>query len=63
MTPSLSRRGQFDLICANPPYLSEAEWREVDPVVRDHDPVEALVAGAVGTEQIELILAGAGEST
>jgi len=49
----------FDLICANPPYLSEAEWREVDPVVRDYDPVEALVAGAVGTEQIELILAGA----
>jgi release factor glutamine methyltransferase len=49
----------FDLICANPPYLSEAEWRDVDPLVRDYDPVEALVAGAVGTEQIELILAGA----
>jgi release factor glutamine methyltransferase len=50
----------FDLICANPPYLSEAEWCEVDPVVRDYDPVEALVAGPVGIEQIELILAGAG---
>jgi len=49
----------FDLICANPPYLSEAEWREVDPIVRDHDPVSALVGGAIGTEQIELILAGA----
>jgi release factor glutamine methyltransferase len=49
----------FDLICANPPYLSEAEWRDVDPLVRDYDPAEALVAGAVGTEQIELILAGA----
>jgi release factor glutamine methyltransferase len=49
----------FDLICANPPYLSEAEWSEVDPVVRDYDPAEALVAGASGTEQIELILAGA----
>jgi release factor glutamine methyltransferase len=49
----------FDLICANPPYLSEAEWREVDPTVRDYDPAEALVAGAVGTEQIELILDGA----
>jgi release factor glutamine methyltransferase len=51
----------FDLICANPPYLSDAEWREVDPVVRDYDPVAALVAGPVGTEQIEQILAGAGK--
>jgi release factor glutamine methyltransferase len=50
---------EFDLICANPPYLSDREWLEVDPVVRDHDPVGALVAGAVGTEQIELILGGA----
>jgi release factor glutamine methyltransferase len=51
----------FDLICANPPYLSEAEWRDVDPIVRDYDPAQALVAGVVGTEQIELILAGAGK--
>jgi len=49
----------FDLICANPPYLSELEWRDVDPVVRDYDPVQALVAGAIGTEAIELILADA----
>jgi release factor glutamine methyltransferase len=51
----------FDLICANPPYLSEAEWAEVDPIVRDYDPVQALVAGAFGTEQIERILDGAGK--
>jgi release factor glutamine methyltransferase len=49
----------FDLICANPPYLSELEWRDVDPIVRDYDPVQALVAGEVGTEAIELILAAA----
>ena len=52
---------EFDLICANPPYLSEREWLEVDAIVRDHDPVGALVAGAAGTEQIELILEGAAE--
>jgi len=51
----------FDLICANPPYLSEAEWRQVEPVVRDYDPVQALVAGPNGAEQIAIVVAGARE--
>lgn len=50
---------RFDVICSNPPYLSVLEWSVLDPIVRDHDPFEALVGGATGTEQIERVVAGA----
>jgi release factor glutamine methyltransferase len=50
---------RFDVICSNPPYLSVLEWSELDPLVRDHDPFEALVGGAAGTEQIERVVGGA----
>lgn len=33
-----------DVIVANPPYLTEGEWREAQREVRDHEPREALVA-------------------
>ena len=49
----------FDVICSNPPYLSEKEWSEVDAIVRDNDPRLALVGGERGTEQIERILRNA----
>jgi release factor glutamine methyltransferase len=49
----------FDLICSNPPYLSVLEWTDADSIVRDHDPFEALVGGAIGTEQIERIVTAA----
>jgi release factor glutamine methyltransferase len=39
------RRGRVDLVVANPPYVSEEEWPELDPVVRA-EPRSALVAGA-----------------
>ena len=51
--------GKVDLIVANPPYVSAAEWHDLDPVVRDFDPREALVAGESGCESIEAILRGA----
>ncbi|MGH9295307.1 MAG: N5-glutamine methyltransferase family protein, partial [Acidimicrobiales bacterium] len=38
-------RGAVDLVVANPPYVAEREWAGLEPVVRDHDPYEALVAG------------------
>lgn len=56
-----SYRGRFDLIVANPPYLAEHEWALLDPVVRDFDPIGALVAGPSGLEQISAIVAGAPE--
>ncbi len=56
-----SYAGRFDLIVANPPYLAEHEWALLDPVVRDFDPVAALVAGPSGLEHISTIVAGAPE--
>ncbi len=46
----------FDIVCSNPPYVSEPEFAELSPTVRDHEPREALVAGPQGTEVINRIL-------
>jgi release factor glutamine methyltransferase len=51
--------GTVDLVVANPPYVAASEWCRLDPVVRDFDPREALVAGETGREAIEEILRGA----
>lgn len=48
---------QFDIICTNPPYVSESEYDQLSPTVRNFEPREALVAGATGTEVIERIIA------
>jgi release factor glutamine methyltransferase len=48
--------GTFDLIVANPPYLTNAEVREAAPEVRDHEPHAALVAPQEGRADLELIL-------
>jgi release factor glutamine methyltransferase len=47
---------QFDIICSNPPYVSESEFTELSATVRDYEPRQALVAGPEGTEVIERIL-------
>jgi release factor glutamine methyltransferase len=52
-------RGRIHLIVANPPYLAEHELSGLAPVVRDYDPVGALVAGPNGLEAIEEIVVGA----
>lgn len=39
---------QFDLIAANPPYVTTAEWEALSPEVRDHEPRLALDGGADG---------------
>ena len=49
----------FDLIAANPPYVSEAEQPALMPEVRDHEPRAALVAGPTGFECIDRIVAEA----
>ncbi len=38
--------GQFDLVVANPPYVAEEEFPELEPVVREWEPRSALVAGS-----------------
>ncbi len=43
-------RELLDILCANPPYISDAEWADVAPNVRDHEPERALRAGADGLD-------------
>ena len=40
----------FDLVVSNPPYIRADEIPELDPEVRDHDPMLALVGGADGLD-------------
>lgn len=42
----------FDIICSNPPYVSQSEYDELPAEVRDHEPRGALLAGEKGTEII-----------
>ena len=48
--------GAVQVIVSNPPYVSAAEWEQLDPVVRDHEPYDALVPGQRGLEAIERIV-------
>ena len=47
---------QFDIICSNPPYVSESEYSELAETVRNFEPREALVSGPKGNEVIERII-------
>lgn len=48
--------GVFDLVVSNPPYLSDNDWTEVDPGIRDFEPKAALVSGPSGLEIISKII-------
>lgn len=52
----LASEERFDLIVANPPYLTDVEVREATPEVRDHEPQSALVAAEEGRADLEHIL-------
>ncbi len=52
----LEGTGVFDVIVANLPYVSAADWQTLQPEIRDHEPREALVGGVEGTEVIEQLL-------
>jgi release factor glutamine methyltransferase len=59
----LARR--VDLVVSNPPYVSEAEFDDLDPTVREWEPRSALVAprgpgGVAGMADVETVVAGAG---
>lgn len=57
LQPLAGRR--WRLIVANPPYLSDAEFAALDPLVRDYEPAEALVSGPDGLAATAELLAGA----
>jgi len=48
-----------DFVLSNPPYVSEAEYANLDKTVREHEPRMALVGGSTGTEIIEQLSAQA----
>ena len=55
---------RIDLVVANPPYVAEDEYADLDPGVRDWEPRSALVAargqgGVAGMADIETVVAGA----
>src|SRR5262244_1237400 len=41
-------RGPFDILISNPPYIPTSEIAQVEPEVREHDPLVALDGGADG---------------
>jgi release factor glutamine methyltransferase len=45
-----------DVLVANPPYIAEADWSDLQPEIRDFEPRRALVAGPRGTECHERLL-------
>ncbi len=51
------RGERFDLIVANPPYVSEKAYLQLDPQIRDFEPQCAFVAGPTGMEALVLIAA------
>lgn len=53
---SVQQPAAFDLICSNPPYVTDDEFRQLAATVRDYEPTTALVAGPKGTEVIERII-------
>ncbi len=54
---SLDSAGPCDLLIANLPYVSEAEWEGLAPEIREYEPREAVVAGPTGLEAIDGLLA------
>lgn len=53
---SLPDSGSFDLLLSNLPYVSEREWRELEPELREFEPYEALVSGPTGLEVIDAVV-------
>lgn len=48
--------GHYDLIVANPPYLTLSEWESAEPEVKQWEPRTALVAEDEGLADLERIL-------
>ena len=49
-------KARFDLLVANLPYVSEAEWGALEPEITEFEPRGALVGGPTGLEAIERLL-------
>jgi release factor glutamine methyltransferase len=47
--------GRFDVILANPPYLTDMEFECSPPEIRDYEPRQALAAGVDGLDAIRVL--------
>ena len=56
---ALGPETRFDLVIANPPYLTESEFAETAPEVRDHEPKTALTPDGDGLGALRAIIDGA----
>ncbi|TWT83151.1 Release factor glutamine methyltransferase [Planctomycetes bacterium CA13] len=56
---SVTKPETFDIICSNPPYVSESEYDDLPASVREYEPREALVAGIDGLDVIKRLLENA----
>ena len=51
--------GQLELVVSNPPYIPQAVWEQLEPIVREHEPAAALSAGSDGLADLRQISNGA----
>lgn len=51
----------FDVVASNPPYVSQSEWDQLPPDVRNYEPRSALVGGVTGSETIARLIPQAAE--
>ncbi|QDT64509.1 peptide chain release factor N(5)-glutamine methyltransferase [Calycomorphotria hydatis] len=54
---AVSDGSQFDVITANPPYVTNSEWEELEDHVRLHEPQTALIAGVDGLDVVRPLIA------
>jgi len=59
LEPLADQAGRVHYLVANPPYIPDREWAEVEPNVKDHEPEGALRGGADGLSHVRPILEGA----
>jgi release factor glutamine methyltransferase len=48
---------RYDLVVANLPYVTDAEWETLAPEIREHEPREGLVGGPDGLDPIRNLVA------
>ena len=51
--------GQLELVVSNPPYIPTAVWANLDPLVREHEPMLALDGGSDGLDALRVLAEGA----
>jgi release factor glutamine methyltransferase len=61
-TPGTREAPAFNLVVANLPYVSEADWGSLEPEVTEWEPREALLAGPEGLDVIRAFIEECGRS-